>query len=374
MSRLPPSNGRVRIGLDVHTLGARQTGNETYTRELLAGLRAVADPALEFVCYHTSRDGDPLPIGTRARVWPRSPLLRVPVGFPIVLRRDRIDVALFQYVAPPVSPCPVVLMVHDVSFESHPEFLPRLQVERMRWLVPRSIRAAAHTLTVSEFSREQLMHRYGLPPHRISVTHEAASDAFRPQPDTFSRALLAPLQLPERFILAVGNLQPRKNLGVLLDAYATLVHERGVDWPLVLVGQIHYRGGAILERIARLGLDRHVMWTGYVAEDTLVALYNRAELFVFPSLYEGFGLPLLEAMACGTPVVSSNAASLPEVSGDAAILVDPRSATELATAIERVATDADLRRRLRERGFERAAQFSWRTLAAQTVEVLKRCA
>lgn len=374
MTTATHSPATLRIGLDVHTLGARQTGNETYTRELLAGLREVADPTLEYVCYHTFRRWHPPPVGTQARVWPHSPLVRVPVSFPLVMRRDRIDVALFQYVAPPISPCPVVLMVHDISFESHPEFLPRLQAARLRWLVPRSIRAAAHVLTVSEFSRQQIVRRYGVPLDRISVTHEAASDGFRPLPDRSSQAVLAPLRLPERFVLAVGNVQPRKNLHTLLDAYATLVRARQIDAPLVLVGQLHYRGAAILDRIDRLGLGGHVIWTGYVAEDVLVALYNRAELFVFPSLYEGFGLPVLEAMACGTPVVSSHAASLPEVSGDAAVLVDPHSVTELAAAIARVAADADLRQRLRERGFRRASQFSWRTLAAQTVEVLKRCA
>lgn len=374
MRETAPGRGRLRVGLDVHTLGARQTGNETYTRELLNGLRCVADSSIDYVCYHTSRTEHAVPVGTHTRIWPRAPLVRLPVSFPLLLRRDRIDVALFQYVAPPVTPCPVVLMVHDISFESHPEFLPRLQVARMRWLVPRSIRAAAHTLTVSEFSREQIVRHYGTSPDRISVTHEAASDVFRPLPDPFSQAVLEPLGLPPRFVLAVGNLQPRKNLGTLLEAYARLVHTRRFEPPLVLVGQRHYRGAALLERINDLGLNRHVIWTGYVSDEVLVALYNRATLFVFPSLYEGFGLPVLEAMACGTPVVSSHAASLPEVSGDAALLVDPHSVTELAAAIERVATDIDVQRRLRERGFQRAAQFSWNTLAAQTVEVLKRCA
>lgn len=374
----------MRVGLDAHTLGRRQTGNETYMRELLGGLTAIGDPDVEYVCYHTSPDGSALSgaawqslagRGRIRRVWPGAPLVRVPVGFPLALYRDRVDVAHFQYVSPPVAPCPIVLMVHDISFESNPEFLPWLQAERLRWLVPRSIRRAAHTVTVSHFTRQQMLERYGLHPDRVTVTHEAAGPAFKRVADPVAlRVALDGLDIPERYILAVGNLQPRKNLRTLLEAYASLVARDRIEQTLVLVGQVHYKGNAVLDHIERLGLRDRVRWTGYVPEPVLVALYNLADLFVFPTLYEGFGLPVLEAMACGAPVVSTNVTSIPEVSGDAAVLVDPRSVSEFTSAIERVVTDSATRDRLRERGFQQAARFSWAKLARQTLEVYKRCA
>jgi len=177
--------------------------------------------------------------------------------------------------------------------------------------------------------------------------------------------------LPRRFVLAVGNLQPRKNLDRLLGAYARL-HDRGVvPHGLVLVGQRWYKGEAVAERIRELGIEKDVRLTGYVSDEELVALYNLADIFVYPSLYEGFGLPVLEAMACGTPVVTSNTTSLPEVAGDAAVLVDPRSESEIMNAIERVACDPDYRRELRRRGLAQAAKFSWRRVAEQTAEVYR---
>jgi len=367
----------VRVGLDVHTLGRRQTGNETYIRELVSALAALADPEVEYVCYHTSATSpnSALP-GRVRRVWPHTPIVRLPVSFPIALHRDRVDVAHFQYVAPPVTTARVVLMVHDISFESNPEFLPRTQAARLRWLVPQSIRGAAQVLTVSEFTRRKMVETYRIPPDRITVTPEAAGAAFVPMHDEAAAQTVAAAgcDVPSRFILAVGNVQPRKNLRTLLDAYATLIRSGRIAHKLVLVGQRHYRGHAVFDRIARLGIADHVVWTGYVEERVLVALYNLADLFVFPTLYEGFGLPVLEAMACGTPVVSTNVAAIPEVSGDAAILVDPRSVVDMANAIEQVATDPEVQTRLRDGGFRQTARFDWRTTAAHTLRVYKQCA
>src|SRR5262249_54704083 len=154
-------------------------------RELVSGLAAIADPDIEYVCYHTAQVSShpALPLGRVRRVWPHTPLVRVPVSFPLALRRDRVDVAHFQYVSPPLTKTRVVLMVHDISFESHPEFLPRTQVARMRWLVPHSIRRAAHLLTVSDFTRRQMVDTYAIPPERITVTPEAAGAAFAYVPD-----------------------------------------------------------------------------------------------------------------------------------------------------------------------------------------------
>src|SRR5262245_60593934 len=232
----------MRVGIDAHVLGKRQTGNETYMRELLSSLAARKDPDVEYVCYHTARVPAVPSVMRRERLWPHSPLLRVPMSLPLALRRDRVDVAHLQYVSPPIVPCPIALVVHDLSFESHPEFLPRLQVARMRCLVPHSIRRSAHTIAVSRFTQRQIIERYRVRPDRVTVTPQAAGPAFRriAERDVL-RTKVAGLELPERYILAVGNLQPRKNLRTLLEAYASLIRAGRIEQRLVLVGQVHYR-------------------------------------------------------------------------------------------------------------------------------------
>jgi glycosyltransferase involved in cell wall biosynthesis len=174
--------------------------------------------------------------------------------------------------------------------------------------------------------------------------------------------------------VAVGNVQPRKNLVRLMHAYARLRAKGHVEHDLVLVGQAAFKGSAILETARSLGIEPFVKHTGYVAEADLVALYNAADVFVYPSLYEGFGLPVVEAMACGTPVITSNVTSLPEVAGTAALLVDPKSEDEIASALERVLGDAELRARLREAGKARAREFTWRRMADETVAVYRALA
>lgn len=363
----------TRVAIDIHTVGGRQTGNETYARELVTALGQIADPDVAFVLYHTTRDVGPFAAGPVRRVWPSLPVLRVPLGLPIALGRDRIDLAHFQYVAPPLSACRTVVTVHDVSFEAHPEWFPPTFVARMRWLVPLSIRRSAHVLTLSEFTKRAICERYAVPPERVTVTPAAPGTEFR----TLERRLLdmvrTELGLPSRFILAVGNLQPRKNLRRLLEAYARLPEGRRASHKLVLVGQAHYRSDLILAEIDRLGIRRDVQWTGYISSKSLVAVYNLADLFVFPSLYEGFGLPVVEAMACGLPVLSANTSCLPEVCGGAALMFDPLDTDALAATIDAALEDDDLRGSLIERGRGRAATLSWMTTARQTLAVYKSC-
>lgn len=364
----------MRVGIDVHTVGERQTGNETYVRELVDHLTGLPDDGTEYLLYHTRRAPRPEWAAYARRLRPHAPALRIPVAFPVALRRDRVQAAHFQYVVPPWCPCPTVVSVHDVSYEAHPEFFPAAMRARMRLLVPRAVRTAAAVITISEFSRREIVERYRVDPARVVVTPLAAGPGFRPLDAGDVAERLARIGIEGPYVLAVGNVQPRKNLGRLLEAFAAL--RRRVDLPhrLVLVGRRAYRGDAILARQEALGIARHVVATGYVADDDLVALYNGADAFVYPSLYEGFGLPVLEAMACGAPVITSGTTALPEVAGDAAELVDPRSVDELAAALGRVLADPARRADLRDRGLRRARRFSWRRLAEQTLAAYKRAA
>lgn len=366
-----------RIAIDVHQIGLRQTGNETYIRNLVEEIATIAPKDLEFVCYSTKAPHELTSVrwpGPVKRIWPHTPLVRIPVSFPWELRRIKADIAHFQYFAPPICPCPTVVMVHDISYEFFPEFFNPIERKTMQILIPLSVRRAALVLTVSEFSKQAIAETYKLPPERILVTYNGVTPNFVPLKNSLSAfERLEHLGIGPPFFLSVGNLQPRKNLERLLRAYADLRKRRSPAQRLVLVGQSAWRGHRLADEVARLGLTDWVTLPGYVSNDDLVALYNLADVFVYPSLYEGFGLPVIEAMACGTPVITSNAGSLPEVTANAALLIDPRSETEISTALEQLIDDPDLRIRLREAGLARASHFSWRRTAEQTIEGYRQC-
>jgi glycosyltransferase involved in cell wall biosynthesis len=291
-----------------------------------------------------------------------------------MLHRDRVQAAHFQYVAPPWCPCPTVVSVHDISYESHPEFFPARTRVRMRALVPRTVRSAAAVITISEFSRLDIAERYRVDPARIIVTPLAAAPHFHPLTPGKEQATLDRLGINGPYVLAVGNVQPRKNLVRLLEAFAAVRRRTDLPHRLVLVGRRAYRGDAILARQEALGIASHVLATGFVTDEDLVALYSGADVFAYPSLYEGFGLPVLEAMACVSPVLTSDTTALPEVVGDAAELVDPWSVSVIADALYRLLTTATLRDTLRDRGIRRALEFSWQRLAEQTLAVYKQAA
>ncbi len=363
-----------RVAIDVHAIGQRQTGNETYLANLVAQFATMNRP-WTCVLYHTMPAGSPECRGLQGelhRVRPHTPLVRIPLSFPYVLARDRIDLAHFQYVSPPFSPCPTVVTVHDISYEFFPEYFNPLTRKRMQWLIPRSARRADHVLTVSEFSRRSIIERYEIPEDRITATLLGASPAFRRLDPGDAQRVTARFGLTRPFILAVGNLQPRKNLERLLHAYARLRDESGADIELVLAGQMSWQGHRVQQEARRLGLMDCVRLTGYVSLEELVGLYNRAHIFAYPSTFEGFGLPVLEAMACETPVLTSNTSSLPEVAGDAALQVDPFDVEAIAHGLKRLVEDSSLRARLAALGRQQVRRFNWRRTAEATAIVYER--
>jgi glycosyltransferase involved in cell wall biosynthesis len=267
-----------------------------------------------------------------------------------------------------------VVTVHDITYEFHPEWFPWLQLQWMKRLIPLSIRRAAHVLTPSEYTRRQVIERYRVAPERVSVIPLAVSPWFgEVSPEGDPRSQLARFRLPEPFILAVGNLNPRKNLERLMRAYASLRKRDLIPHHLVLAGQKAHKGDAILSMADRLGIGSSVIATGYVSREELRALYAMAEAFAYPSLAEGFGLPILEAMACGTPVVTSCSAAMPEVAGDAALLIDPLDEAAIADALRRLVESPALRADLRGRGLLRARRHTWRATAERTLEIYRQC-
>lgn len=369
----------MNIGIDAHMLGQKETGNETYILELSRHVPRGA-PAHQFFIYVENPDAVPpeLREHPNVRIVPlktRSAVQRLLWELPRRAAVDALDVLHISYNAPLRLPpaCALVVTIHDISFEHHPEWYSLPLRLFLRTSVRRTAHAAHQIITVSDWCRDDLINTYHLSPGQVRVTPEAASDAFHPHAD---RAALDAVRVKYRtgdhFILAVGNVQPRKNHLRLLHAFA-LAREGGLtSHKLVLAGQAGWHAEAVLQYANTLG--DAVVLAGYVPGAELPLLYNAAEMFCYPSLFEGFGLPVLEAMACGTPVITSDVTALPEVAGDAAYLTDPYNVQELARALQHVANDPDRQRDLRTRGLARSKQFSWEHLADQTVAVYERAA
>ncbi len=363
----------MNIGIDGHMIGRNETGNETYIVELVRALAARAGTDRFFV-YVERPDAlaklvQDAPHVSLVPLDSQSGARRLLWELPRRAARDRLDVLHVSYNAPLQLPpdCALVVAVHDISFEHFSHFFSRRLRALLRASVPRSVRAAQRIITLAEYSKRDLVKTYHIPPEKVVVTPAAAGRQFRRIEDPAAlKEVRRRYRTGERFMLAVGNLQPRKNWERLIRAFVRAKHARGFPHKLVIVGQRWWREAPILDA-ARAADD--VVLTGYVPADDLPLLYNAAEAFAYPSLFEGFGLPVLEAMACGTPVITSNVSALPEIAGDAALLVDPYREEDLAAAIERVTGDAAVRAELRGRGLLRARAFTWERTAALTLEI-----
>jgi glycosyltransferase involved in cell wall biosynthesis len=263
-----------------------------------------------------------------------------------------------------------VVTIHDVFPWSCPDTSTLLDTLIHRYWLPRVLPRVDAVITVSQRSKADIVRYLKIPTNKIHVVYEGVSAAYLPLAAGEAAKTKVRHNLPDSYVLFVGSVEKRKNLRGLLHAYARL-RNMGEIPPLVVVGVRRWKHTGIMETLRELDLEQHVIFTGYVPDAYLPALYSGADLFVFPSLYEGFGLPPLEAVACGTPVVCSNAASLPEVVGDATIMVNPYDVKGLAGAMHRVLTNADLREELREKGLERARQFTWERTARETVAVYR---
>ncbi|MBN1260595.1 MAG: glycosyltransferase family 4 protein, partial [Anaerolineae bacterium] len=269
------------------------------------------------------------------------------------------------------GPAKTVVTVHDVFAWSYPGVSTLADTVIYRYWLPYVLPRVDAVITVSEVSKADIVKHLRISPNNVRVVYEGVSDHYQPASAIEVAVARTHHNLPERYLLFVGSVEKRKNLHGLLEACSRL-WRAGESRPLVVVGARRWKFSEILDTIERLDLHDHVRFTGFVPEADLPALYSGADLFVFPSLYEGFGLPPLEAMACGTPVVCSNAASLPEVVGDAAITVDPHDTEALADAIRRVLDDPALQETLRAKGLARAKQFTWEKAARETLAVYRK--
>ncbi|MCX6030229.1 MAG: glycosyltransferase family 1 protein [Chloroflexi bacterium] len=368
----------MNICLDLSAAVHQRAGIGRYTRELTVALTALAPEHTYTAFFNRAAEARPDPA---VAALPRLPVpwgdkpwrLRVMLAHLLRRPQDALlpGVDLFHgadHLLPYLERIPGVFTLYDLTYLTAQQAHTTLNRLYLTLMAPRFLRAARAVIVISESTRRDALSRYPGDAGKFRVIYGGVSRQFCPAAPHAAAAVRQRYGLPERFILAVGTIEPRKNYEALLAAYRAL-RDRGQTVGLVIAGKKGWRSEAFFRQLHDLGLEDRVRLLGYVADADLPALYTAAEVFAFPSLYEGFGLPALEAMACGTPVVASNTSSLPEVVGDAGLLVSPRDVAGLTTAIEAALTDAALRADLCARGLTQAGRFTWEATARATLQV-----
>jgi glycosyltransferase involved in cell wall biosynthesis len=355
----------MRIGVDCHILTGKFQGSRTYLSNLYAAI--LAEKTNHDYVFFGHWEGQ-TSFGATANYrnylsdqrWKRLTFQTAPL-----IRRDAIEMFHSNYISPLLLPCRSLLTVHDILYETHPQFFDTAQVIRNRMLIRRSVKKSAQIHTVSEFSRQSIADLYRVPLDRIKVVPNGVDTGKFHSFDRIGSADRIAAEYGVRdYILTVGRLEPRKNHVGLLEAYRSLVNEHPTVGPLVIVGQRDFGYRRFFEYLERTGLEKRVHILDSIDDDRLADVYRGARIFVYPSFAEGFGIPPLEALACGIPVVCSNATALPEVVGHAALLVDPYHPQSIAAAMFKLLTDSVLADQLSAAGVAQAQKWSW-TRSAQ---------
>jgi glycosyltransferase involved in cell wall biosynthesis len=362
----------MRIGIDARIVHYARGGIANYVLSLLRAL-APLDVNTDYYVLHSRKECDPFipaPNFHPVACWtpPHNRLERWALGLEVArLRLDLLHTT--DFIPPAFGHRQSVITIHDLTFLHYPQFVTaeshRYYNQQIEW----AVRHAVHILADSHATKSDLVSMLDVPPEKVTVVHLAADAAFRPLEAAQVAPVIAKYGLEPGYLLCVGTLEPRKNLVGLFRAYRSLFDAQATTAPLVLVGGKGWLYDEIFERVGELRLTECVRFLHDVTDADLPALYNAASLLTTPSFYEGFGLPALEAMACGTPVVVSDRPSLPEIVGEAGLLVDPDDPDSIAQALARVLTDGALRTQMREKGLTQAARFSWERAAQETLAV-----
>ncbi len=364
----------MRIGIDARIVHYSSGGLRRYVQFLLQALAAL-DGENEYFVLHSRKQRNAVVAGPSFRpiaCWTPSHHRLERWAFGAEIARLRLDLLHSpDFIPPSVGYRRSVITVQDLSFLRYPHFLTaesrRYYNRQIRW----AVRRADHILTISQATRRDVTSMLGVAPDKLTVTHLAADPSFRPLAPQDVERTISKHNLRAGYILFVGTLEPRKNVGGLLRAYRILLDAKSSSAPLVVASGQGWLNEAGFEEVRYIGLEEHITFLQSVPDEDLPALYGGAGVLAMPSFYEGFGLPALEAMACGTPVVVAKRAALPEVVGDGGLLIDPEDSGEIAKAVERVLTDREFRSRLSEKALEQAARFTWRRTAEQTLQVYR---
>jgi len=370
---------QARIGINAHLLssesGYRRAGIHQYIAQIIDHLPPLS-PSSEYFVYsrHASSISDRPGFTVQPSLWPTERrLVRIfweqTVG-PLLAAYHRLDLLhSMAFVVPALSRIPNVITVYDLSFVHFPERFPALQRAYLQSQTARSCRQARRIIAISESGRQDLHRFFQIPLEKIDVVVPGVDPLFRPLPVSVVEEFRRREGLPKQVILHVGTLQPRKNIRILLDAMARLNRP---DIILVLAGGRGWLYQDLFDRVVELGLGDQVRFTGYVADADLPLWYNVATLLAFPSVYEGFGLPVVEAMACGTPVTAALSSSIPEAGGEAALYFDPDDVDVLLNCLKSIINDAGLATTMKEKGLDQARRFSWERAGRETAHVYER--
>lgn len=356
--------------------GRNAGGPEIYERGLIANLAALdAENEYHIFCLNQAASAAlqvDRPNFHYHVLEPRSRVLSMSLSLPFALRRTGISFMHAAYMPPPFSPVDYAFTLHCSSPFIHPEFFPPLIRARIKALTRRGMNTARHIICVSQNVLDLAADYYQVPRERMSVVHNGVGEHFRAIPDSDAQPFLDRYRIERPYMLFIGRYETRKNILRTIEAFDIFRREAAPDMKLVLAGAQSWAGSAVDRLIGQRGLRANIIEPGYISNADLPNIYSAAEVFVFPSLWEGFGIPVVEAMASGTPVLTSNLSSLPEVAADAALFVDPYSIDDIALGMEKLYRDEGLRHSLREKGLRRAADFSWRRTAEQTLDVYGR--
>jgi glycosyltransferase involved in cell wall biosynthesis len=367
----------MRIGIDARLVYYSQAGIGQYILHLAEALARI-DTETEYVLLQSRKDDTTIleqPNFRRVSLWTPSHHRLERYSLNVELMRLGLDLLHSPDFIPPHRPsCKSVITVHDLAFLLYPHFLTK-ESARYYGHIDDAVRWTDHIIAVSESTKRDTVDHLGVPEDKITVVHEAANPIFRPvSREEAWQQVRNRHGIEDRFILFVSTIEPRKNVPTLMRALWQLVECYKKDVQLVVAGGKGWLYEDAFAVVDELQLDSRVHFVGRVSSEDLLYLYNAAQLLAHPAFYEGFGLPPLEAMACGLPVIASNVASLPEVVGDAGLLIDPHDVDELTVGMWRVLTDEELRREMIEKGLRQAARFSWDRAAAETLEIYRQVA
>jgi glycosyltransferase involved in cell wall biosynthesis len=373
----------MKIGIDARSIGKQRTGDEVYTTELLKNLSQI-DEKNTYNLYFNSEPRDFWKIPRQNNfsfktVLPPQKIFWTFFSLPKFIRKNPVDLLHVQYIVPLFLLPPktkIITTIHDISFEFFPRFIKKSDLFFLKTLIPKSLKKAAHIITVSETSKKDIVEKYQIDPQKITVIYNGVDPIFfqRKNPEILEK-IRRKFNLPKKFILYLGTFQPRKNLPALIKAFHHLKKNYHFpDLKLVLVGnkKAHNLDPKIEKTIQALDLKKEIYFPGFIKEEYKPAIFQLASLFSFPSLYEGFGLPVLEAMASQTPVIASDKSALPEIIKDSGLIINPADTLEFSQSLFKLLTNSNFRKEKIEKGVQRAKFFTWEKCARETLALYQK--